>query len=167
MPRGNPNIRGSKKVTPLLISIERVSVVSQSYYRWIVVSISFVNIAAAYGLNFTFSIFFVAILEEFGRGRASIVGAFSLSALLLGVSSWFGGRLIDRFGSRNILMGGVIILSISTIASGCIQEVWHLYALFGVLAAIGISGLGWVPHSVFLSNWFVQNRGTMVRIAVQ
>jgi MFS family permease len=146
-------------------STERVSVVSQSYHRWIVVSISFVNIAAAYGLNLSFSIFFVAILKEFGWSRASIAGAFSLSALLLGVSSWFGGRLIDRFGSRNILMGGVIILSFSTIASGWIQEVWHLYALFGILAAIGTSGLGWVPHSVLLSNWFVHNRGTMVGIA--
>jgi MFS family permease len=138
---------------------------SKPLYSWIIVGISFANIATAYGLRFSFSIFFVAILEQFHWSRACTAGAFSLSALLLGISSWFAGRLVDRFGSRKILVGGVIILSFSTIASGWIQEVWHLYALFGVLAALGGCGLGWVPHSVLLSDWFIQNRGTMVGIA--
>jgi MFS family permease len=130
-----------------------------------IIGISFVNLAVAYGLFFSFSIFFVAILEEFRWSRASIAGAFSLSTLLLGISSWFVGRLIDRFGSRKILIGGILILSFSTIASGWIKELWHLYALFGVFVAIGGSGLGWVPHSVLLFNWFVEKRGTMVGIA--
>jgi MFS family permease len=133
--------------------------------NWIVVVISFINIAIAYGLNFSFSVFLVAILEEFGWSRAGIAGAFSLSCLILGVGSWPGGRLVDRFGPRTILVGGVFILAFSTIASGSIQTIWHLYGLVGVLAAIGICGLGWVPHSVLLSRWFVHNRGTMVGIA--
>ncbi|MBI5967698.1 MAG: MFS transporter [Deltaproteobacteria bacterium] len=129
------------------------------------VSISFINIAIAYGLNFSFSIFFVAILEEFKWSRASIAGAFSLSSLILGIGSWPGGGLVDRFGPRKILIGGSIILSFSTIASGWIREVWHLYLLFGILAGIGLCSLGGVPNSVLLSNWFVKNRGTMVGIA--
>jgi MFS family permease len=129
-----------------------------------IVGISFINLAASYGLNFSFSIFFVAILEEFRWSRASIAGAFSISTLLLGISSWFVGRLIDRFGPRKILIVGVFILCFSTIASGWIRELWHLYALFGVFMAIGRSGLGWVPHSVLLFSWFVEKRGTMVGI---
>ncbi|MDP2960466.1 MAG: MFS transporter [candidate division Zixibacteria bacterium] len=134
-------------------------------FMWIFVTISFVNLAVAYGLYFSFSIFFVAILEEFKWSRASIAGAFSVSSLLLGISSWFIGRLVDRFGPRKILIWGAIILSFAIIASGSIREVWHLYLFFGVLAAIGTSGLGWVPHSVLLSNWFFKNRGAMVGIA--
>jgi MFS family permease len=133
--------------------------------KWVVVGISFINIALAYGLNFSFSIFFVAILEEFKWSRAGIAGAFSLSSLIIGVGSWLGGKLVDHFGPRKILIGGSIILSLSTIASGLIQEIWHLYLTFGILAAIGTCSLGWVPNSVILSNWFVQNRGTMVGIA--
>ncbi len=138
---------------------------SKSLYSWIIVGISFANIATAYGLRFCFSIFFVAILEEFSWSRACTAGAFSLSALLLGISSWLAGRLVDRFGSRKILVAGVMILAFSTFASGWIQEVWHLYALFGVLGALGGCGLGWVPHSVLLSDWFIQKRGTIVGIA--
>src|SRR4030043_325512 len=104
--------------------------------HWGVVAISFVTIALAYGLNFSFSVFFVAILEEFKWSRASIAGAFSLSSLILGISSWPGGRLVDRFGPRKIMMVGAIILSLATMASALIREVWHLYFLFGILSGL-------------------------------
>jgi MFS family permease len=143
----------------------RESIVSRFYQRWMIVGISFINLAASFGLILSFSIFFVAILEEFSWSRASIAGAFSVSTLLFGISSGFMGRLIDRFGPRKILIAGVLILCFSTIASGWIKELWHLYALFGVCVAIGRSGLGWVPHSVLLFDCFVEKRGTMVGIA--
>ena len=60
---------------------------------------------------------------------------------------------------------GAIVLSLATMASGLIREVWHLYFLFGILAGVGICGLGWVPNSVLISNWFARNRGSMVGIA--
>jgi len=135
------------------------------FFKWIIVTISFINIAIAYGLNFSFSIFFVAILEEFRWNRATTAGVFSLSALLLGISSWFIGGLVDRFGSRKVLLWGAVLLSFSTISSGWIKNIWQFYFLFGVLSAIGTCSLGWVPNSVLLSNWFVENRGTMVGIA--
>jgi MFS family permease len=137
----------------------------KSTYSWAIVAISFVNIALAYGLNFSFSVFFVAILEEFKWSRATVAGAFSLSSLILGIGSWPGGRLVDRFGPRKVLMVGAIILSLATMASALIREVWQLYFLLGILAGLGICGLGWVPNSVLLSNWFVRNRGSMVGIA--
>jgi MFS family permease len=138
---------------------------SRVYHSWMIVGISFINLAAAFGLNFSFSVFFVAILEEFRWSRASIAGAFSLSTFLLGVSSWFVGRFVDRFGPRKIMLGGILVLCFSTMASGWIKELWHLYALFGVFVAIARSGLGWVPHSVLLFNLFFEKRGTMVGIA--
>ncbi len=137
----------------------------QSLRSWIVVGISFVNIAVAFGLNFSFSVFLVAISEEFNWSRASVAGAFSLSCLILGIGSWPTGGLADRFGPRKMLMAGSIILSFATIASGWIEEVWHLYLFVGIFGAIGLCNLGWVPHSVLISNWFVERRGTMVGIA--
>ena len=132
---------------------------------WGVVAISFVTIGLAYVLNFSFSVFFVAILEEFNWSRASIAGAFSVSSLIIGVGSWPGGRLVDRFGPRKIMRVGAVILSLATMTSGLIREIWHLYFLFGILAGMGICGVGWVPNSVLISNWFVRNRGSMLGIA--
>jgi MFS family permease len=130
-----------------------------------VVIISFVTIAIAYGLNFSFSVFFVAILEEFRWSRANIAGAFSLASFIIGVGSWPAGRLVDRFGPRKIMMGGTVVLSLATMAGGLIREVWHLYFFCGILAGAGICGLGGVPNSVLISNWFERKRGSMVGIA--
>jgi ethanolamine transporter EutH len=49
-------------------------------------------------------------------------------------------------------MAGAIVLSLATMASGWIREVWHLYFLCGVLAGLGICGLGWVPNSVLIAD---------------
>ncbi len=133
--------------------------------HWGVVATSFLTIALAYALTFSFSVFFVAILEEFRWSRASIAGAFSLSSLIVGIGSLPAGRLIDRFGPRRVMMAGAIILSLATMASALIREVWHLYLLSGILSGLGLCGLGWVPNSVLLSNWFVKNRGSMVGLA--
>ncbi len=132
---------------------------------WGVVVISFVTVALAYGLNFSYSVFFVPILEEFKWSRASIAGAFSLSSFIVGVGSFPMGRLVDRFGPRKIMMAGALTLSLAMMASGLIQEVWHLYFFCGILAGFGICSLGWVPNSVLIANWFVRNRGSMVGIA--
>jgi len=53
------------------------------------------KVALAYGLNFSYSVFFVAILEEFKWSRGSIAGAFSLSSFIVGVGSFPMGRLVD------------------------------------------------------------------------
>ena len=132
---------------------------------WRVVVISFVTVALAYGLNFSYSVFFVAILEEFKWSRGSIAGAFSLSSFIVGVGSFPMGRLVDQFGPRKIMMIGAVVLCLAMMAGGLIQEVWHLNFLCGVLAGLGICGLGWVPNSVLIANWFVRNRGSMVGIA--
>src|SRR4030042_3714038 len=89
---------------------------------WGVVGISFVTVALAYGLNFSFSVFFVAILEEFQWSRASIAGAFSLSSFIIGVGSFPGGRLVDRFGPRKIMMAGAVVLSSAMMAGGLFPD---------------------------------------------
>jgi len=43
------------------------------------------------------------------------------------------------------MMAGAVVLSLAMMAGGLIREVWHLYFLCGVLAGLGICGLGGCP----------------------
>ena len=68
---------------------------SNVFYGWIVVGISTLVFAIVRGVNDAFSVFFVAILEEFGWSRAAVAGVFSLARLTEGTVSVGIGMLSD------------------------------------------------------------------------
>lgn len=48
------------------------------FYGWVVVGSLFVAVTIGYGVYYSFSIFFVALLEGYGWSRASTAGVFSV-----------------------------------------------------------------------------------------
>jgi hypothetical protein len=48
------------------------------YYGWVIVAVSFLTLFIAIGIRSSFGIFYVAILNEYGWGRAETAGAFSM-----------------------------------------------------------------------------------------
>ncbi len=64
-------------------------------HPWIVVGAVWVTLAIASGLYFSFPIFFVALLDEFGWSRGATAAAFSISSITQGVlSPWWGSSWI-------------------------------------------------------------------------
>jgi MFS family permease len=129
------------------------------FYGWVIVGVSFITIAAAYGTRYSFTIFYVAMLKDLGWSRASLAGAFSLAMLIYGLFSPFIGGLMDRFGPRRLFPLATLILVLGMAASGSIQSPWHFYLTYGVLVTLGLNGLGPVPHAPIISNWFLLKRG--------
>jgi MFS family permease len=130
-----------------------------------VVSVVWLTLAVAYGLFFSFSVFFVPLIEEFHWSRGLTAGALSVSAVVQGLGAPFSGMVADRFGSRPVIVVGVIVLAGASMLSATIRTPWHLYLYTGVLSALGIVAVGWVPTSLLLSRWFQARRGRMAGIA--
>jgi hypothetical protein len=65
-----------------------------------------VTLAIASGLYFSFPIFFVALLEEFGWSRGATAAAFSISSIVHGVVSPVVGMLVDRWGHAGSCSAG-------------------------------------------------------------
>jgi MFS family permease len=130
-----------------------------------VVAAVWLVLAVAYGLFFSFSIFFVALLEEFRWSRGLTAGAMSTSALLQGLLAPITGIVVDRVGARRVILAGVALLSASSMLAATIQSPWELYLYTGVLGAVGIVALGWVPMGVLLSHWVTERRGRLVGLA--
>ena len=123
------------------------------------------TLAVAYGLFFSFSVFFVPLVEEFRWSRGLTAGALSVSAVVQGLCAPLAGIVADRFGSRPVIVGGVIVLAAASMLASTIQTPWHLYLYTGVLGALGIMAVGWVPTGLLLSRWFQARRGRMAGIA--
>lgn len=122
-------------------------------------------LAVAYGLFFSFSVFFVALIEEFHWSRALTAGAFSLSTIVQGMLAPFVGVVVDRLGPRPVIVAGTVFLAAASMLAATIEAPWQLYLYTGLLGALGIAGLGWVPMGVLLSRWIAERRGRMMGLA--
>ncbi|MBI3091871.1 MAG: MFS transporter [Candidatus Tectomicrobia bacterium] len=136
------------------------------YYGWIIVGVSFVCFALAVGARFSFSIFYVALLKDFGWSRGSTAGAYSLGMVVYALSSPLVGGLFDRFGPRGLFPLGALLLGLGLVLSSRIDAVWHLYVLQGFVIAFGISALGFGPNAAYIARWFRRRLGTANGIAI-
>jgi MFS family permease len=125
---------------------------------------AFALLFMAYGAQYSFGVFFSAMLDEFHWSRASLAGAFSLYAFVYcGVAS-LAGRLTDRWGPRAVITIAAVFLGLGLAAMSGVRELWHPYVLYGVVAAVGMSG-AYVPSSATVARWFVRKRGLAIGVA--
>ena len=105
------------------------------------------------------------LIERFGWSRTAISGAFALSHIEGAALGPFVGMLVDRFGTRRMVVIGHVIMGAGFILFSFVQELWHFYVAF-VIIAIG-SGLGgWLAMITLVNNWFVRKRSLAMASAM-
>jgi MFS family permease len=137
----------------------------QALRPWTVVGSVWATLAIASGLYFSFPIFFVALLEEFGWSRGATAAAFSISSIVQGMLSPVVGMLVDRLGPRRVMLGGAVLLGGACVLASRIGTLWSLYVITGVLAAAGVCAVSWVPSGALIARWFTERRGSMMGLA--
>ena len=136
------------------------------FYGWIIVAISFITLAFAFGARYSFSIFYVAILDEFGWSRGTTATILSLNLIIYGFAAPLAGALMDKYGPRKIFPLGGILIGLGLIACSTANTIWHFLIYFGMIVGLGVSFLGSTPHSPMLANWFVKRRGLAMGFAL-
>lgn len=134
------------------------------FYGWVIVAICFITVGVSYGIRYSFSVFYVAILQEFGWARADTALIFSISIIVYGICAPLVGAAVDRFGPRKFMSLGAVLLAAGIAACSLAGEIWHFFILFGIIAALGICATGYVPNTVLVSRWFLRRRGTALGI---
>jgi len=136
------------------------------YYGWIIVATSFVTLGVAFGVWYSFSVFYIAIINDFAWSRATTAGVFSLFTISHYLCAFLTGWLIDRFGPRLVIPAGALWLAASLTLLTKAHDIFDFYLVYGILAAIGVSLIGFVPHATFLPRWFVRRRGLALGLAM-
>ena len=125
---------------------------------------TFVTLGLTYGFWYSYAVFLVAFLREFGWSRSVVAGAFSLLVMVHGLSGPLLGWLVERFGPRAVIAAGGGVLAGALLVGAHVSAVWQLYVAFGVLAALGVSAAGWVPSVVLIRGWFPSSVGTAIGV---
>jgi MFS family permease len=145
--------RSVAEVSPIPISLATRSLAA-----------TFVSLALAYGIWYSYSVFLVALLREFGWSRSVLAGAFSIFTLVHGAAGLPLGWLADRVGPRRIIMVGGALLGLALCLDAAATRPWHLYVTFGLLTSAGVALAGWVPAVILVQRWFPHRVGTAIGI---
>jgi len=82
------------------------------HYAWLIVFVTFLALLLSAGVRNATSVLFDPLEQQFGWDRASISLAFAISLLFFGLGAPIGGTLIDRFGPRRVMIGGLVIIAL-------------------------------------------------------
>jgi len=136
------------------------------YYGWIIVGVAMVSMAFWFGIRATFSVFYVALLEEFSWSRGQAAGVQSMALITYTIMAPIAGGLIDRFGPRRIIVPGILLLASALILCSSIKTLGQFYLLYGGLVGIGVTSVAIVSYTAILAHWFEEKRGLANGLAV-
>ena len=141
-----------------------ITIMKKVFYGWwIVLSCFFISLFVGAVVFFGFTAFFEPIREEFGWSYTQISLAASLRGLEMGIFAPIAGVLVDRFGSRKLILWGMITLGIGFVLLGFTRALAMFYTCF-VLIAFGAGGCTSVVTMTVVANWFQKNIGMALGI---
>lgn len=138
----------------------------QIFYGWWLVGLTLLTLTAIItpifqGLGF----FFVALERHFGWSRAILSVPFSLSRVEGAILGPIEGYLVDRFGSRLMILIGLAILGAGFVGFSMIEGVLGYYVTFLVIFA-GAGLGGFIPLIAAINNWFHRHRTKAMAIGM-
>lgn len=134
-------------------------------YKWVITGVAFFLMLMSVGTRQTFGVFFTPMQTEFATSRAPLALVMSIGVLVGAVCQPVVGKMADSLGAKRVLAVGATLVGTGLIALGSAQSLFAVYAIFGLVLAVGFSASGVIPNSAMVTRWFVEHRALALSIA--
>jgi len=129
------------------------------FYGWWIVSACFIIALYMGGAVFYgFTAIFEPIAEEFGWSYTLISIAASIRGLEAGLLAPVVGILVDRWGPRRVIFGGVLLMGAGLMLLSQVHSLAMFYFAF-VLMSLGVSSCGISVTVTAVAHWFRRRVG--------
>jgi sugar phosphate permease len=109
--------------------------------------------------------FYPYFVQEMGWTRQQVTSGNAYSKIFVALAFGFlAGRLVDRFGPRRLLLGGIVMAGGALVGLSYVTSMSAFY-FFYTFNALGYVFGGPLPNQVLLSRWFDRARGKAMGIA--
>ena len=112
------------------------------FYGYIILALCFVNMVVMRGVNGSFSVYYLPLLENFSWSHSEGASIASVNFLIYALAAPFVGLAYDRFGPRLLMPLGGALVGLGLLLSGFANSLWHMYFSFGLITAVGQGPLG-------------------------
>ncbi|MGF6289702.1 MFS transporter [Paraburkholderia youngii] len=135
---------------------------------WIVLASAFIGWMFDAMDLYLFTMIMVPALHDLlgpSQGSALQIGALIVGAKLVcwGIGGILFGVLADRFGRARVMLGTMLIYSVST-AAGALAQDWHQLLVFQMLAGFGIGGEWAAGAALVVETWPEKHRAKAVQV---
>ncbi len=132
------------------------------FYGYWIVAFTFLCLLISIGCgSFIYSLFVQSLQSVLGWSRGEIMVGFTIFFVMMGVASLPVGRLVDKRGAKLVIVLGAIVMGLGFVLLSVMSQL-YLFYLGYVLVGTGAAGIGSVPCSAVVSNWFKKKRGLAV-----
>jgi len=133
------------------------------YGWWIVLACFFITFFVG-GIVFSgFTAFFGPIREEFGWSYTQVSLGVSLRGFEMGIFAPLVGFLVDRYGSRQLVIYGIVTVGLGLVCLSFTRSLAMFYGSFLVIA-FGASGCAAVVITTAVASWFHKKVGIALGI---
>src|SRR5919202_3939852 len=154
----NPHDRHAPSPPEQAAHAKRISL----HYAWVVSAVTFLALLVAAGVRTAPGVFIKPFEDEFGWSRAGISLAVAFSLLAYGLGGPLGGSLVDRFGPRKVMLGGLVLIALGLGPMLALTSLWQLYLLWGLITGLGTGAVSSVLGTTVADRWFNKHRGLII-----
>ena len=102
----------------------------------------------------SYSLLLPAFIAEFHWAHSAAALPFSLAMVMWGVMQPVTGALADRWGTRPVILGGILVSTLGFVTLGTAQSLWQIALGFGVLIGTANSACGSIIWALLIAKWF-------------
>ena len=118
---------------------------------------------AAFTLS-SMGLFLDGFATEFGWDRAEASSALSIMMIVTALCMPLGGKLVDHFGIKRVLIPSVAIFGLLLLSVPFITSLWQLILVYVLIGSLAV-GSNSIAYMRLLAGWFDKKRGLAIGIA--
>jgi MFS family permease len=138
---------------------------TKPFYGWYIVAACFVISLLVSGfITANSTAFATSLMSDLEWKRSDFGRAYAMAMPPLFFLSLLIGWLVDKHGSRKLMLAGCLAAGAGTILFVGISQPWH-FSLLIFLVMAGISAACGIPMDALMLRWFNRRRGLAIAVA--